>query len=91
MIKSVPAWLTSDGKLFEKEDDAKTYEFEQALRAWVADQHKNGGANDAKPPDWSDLHLDAIMRDRLKLLGIFKLLNGGPGVPSVSRSFGLEH
>jgi hypothetical protein len=82
--------MTSDGKLFEKEDDAKSYEFEKALRAWAAEQGTKGCSDAAKPPEWSEPYLDAIMRDRIKLLGIFKLLNGGPGVPSLSRSFGLE-
>ena len=86
MIKSVPAWLTSDGKLFQKEDDAKAYEFEQALRTWAADQ----GNGEAKPPDWSELHLGVIMRDRMKLLGIFKLLNGGGDMPAISRSYGMN-
>jgi hypothetical protein len=82
MIKPVPAWLTSDGKLFEKEDDAKAYEFEQALRAWMADLEQS----DPDTPKWTEKQLAAIIRDRAKLLSIFKLLNGSNTMPMLGRS-----
>ncbi len=85
MIRSVPAWLTTDGKLFEKEDDAKAYEFEQALRAWVAEQRQGN----VTAVDWSEEHLATIVQERAKLLTIFKLLNGGPAVTAGS-IHGLE-
>ncbi len=87
MIKSVPAWMTTDGKLFEKEDDAKAYEFEQGLRAWVAEQPNA----EADTPQWSEPHLAAIIRDRAKLLSVFKVLNGGNGMGMMGRTqFGAE-
>ncbi len=82
MIKPVPAWLTTDGRLFEKEDDAKAYEFEQALRAWVSEQEQG----EANTPKWTEKHLATIIRERAKLLSIFKLLNGSNSLPLLGRA-----
>lgn len=69
-IETVRAFKASDGKLFESEQDAKDHEFELALAAWWR------SCEFTHPADV----LTAIMDERMKLLPIFKLLNGGNGI-----------
>ncbi len=70
MAQKVTAWKAIDGQLFETEDDAKAHDFDKAFSDWMAESF-------AKWPPDVPAFKDVVMRDRMKLLSIFKLLNGG--------------
>jgi hypothetical protein len=69
MAQKVTAWRALDGELFETEDDAKSYDFEKGFNGWMDE-------NFDKLPRDAGAFKAIVMRDRMKLLGIFKLLNG---------------
>lgn len=78
MPDKVQAWRSSDGKLFELEDEAKAHEFELAFRAW-ARSGLDAGEKDFTDPQMIGF-INRIIEDRMKLLPIFKGLNGGNGL-----------
>lgn len=80
MVEKFSGWIASDGRLFKTEDEAKSHEFEEAFYAWACERFGVKG-NDPLPAEMDALY-EAIVEDRMKLLPIFKLLNGGsPPVP----------
>ncbi len=70
MAQKVTAWKAMDGQLFETEDDAKSHDFDKAFSGWLAESFETW-------PNDATAFKAAVIRDRMKLLGIFKLLNGG--------------
>lgn len=87
-IEKVPAWRTSDGQYFEKQDDAKAHEFELQFR-----EYWKMLKVDMLKSDDDDVLVDdignRIIDDKDKLLPIFKLLNGGmaiEGLPPATAS-----
>lgn len=75
MAEKVIAWKSSDGEMFENEDDAKAHDFETELMTWV-NKHSPFPSN-TQPFTTILSFVDAMVEDRMALLKIFKLLNGG--------------
>ena len=80
MVKQVPGWLAEDGSFHLKEDDAKAAEFRIAFTAWVDSIRTDNPNRIVSPTELIEL----VFTDRMKLLPIFKLLNGGNGIPPVA-------
>lgn len=74
-MDKVAAYRTSDGTLFETEQAAKDHEFQITLTVWWEAQDFE--ADKATGAVFPDRIYTLIMADRMKLLPIFKLLNGG--------------
>jgi hypothetical protein len=86
-MEKFSAWRTVDGKLFAEEQDAKDHEFAVALDAWVEATFSPEihTVDDARAERSFDNLLGLLKADRMKMLPIFKLLNGtgGPIAPPV--------
>jgi hypothetical protein len=81
MAEKVTAWQASDGTLHQTEQCAKDKDFQLALDAWMEAKFKfTRGDDDLCDQDRGYLRvIDAIVEDRMKLLQIFKMLNGESG------------
>jgi hypothetical protein len=76
MPEKVTAWQAADGTLYASESDAKDHDFKSALAVWFRDRFPSPGC-DGEP---GTAFFGALIDDRMKLLPIFKLLNGGTPV-----------
>lgn len=87
MARQIAAWLSSDGSLHEKEDSAKTRDFEIAFDAWVENRFHPvvSTQDDARMSRSFENLRGAIHEDRMKLLAIWKLLNGGAAITAPPR------
>lgn len=83
MVKQVQGWLADDGSLHLKEDEAKGRDFEIAFHAYCEDVISGLGTEDKSG---AAQLVKAMIEDRMKLLPIFKLLNGGNGIPPAPRA-----
>lgn len=90
MVKQVAGWEADDGTLFKVEQAAKDHDFTRYLGEWFDAQFQTVsavvGSNNQRPvllP--GDIHSikETMFADRFNLLGIFKGLNGGSGVPPI--------
>lgn len=70
MAEKVQAYRAKDGSLFAEEQAAKDHDFGLAFTAWW-DSCSFANVSDV---------LNSIMDERMKLLPIFKLLNGGSNI-----------
>lgn len=69
MVERIPiAFKTSDGELHETESAAKDHEFGLKFDAWWEERQMTGSS--------ADEILDALKKDRHRLLAIFRELNG---------------
>ncbi len=73
MVEKYQAWRSADGELFDSEQEAKDHEFTVTLATWFKARFPDPGV-DGEP---GTAFWNAMLEDRMKLLPIFKLLNGG--------------
>lgn len=75
MADKVSAWQASDGTIYMVEQDAKDRDFEIALRAWAEDYYNT--PRDDPLSEHAEQIVASMIAERMNLLPIFKILNGG--------------
>lgn len=73
MPKQITAWQADDGALFLTDQEAKDHEFCDAIREYISTL-----SEDVQPTSVNAYLNMILMKDRQKLLAIFRLLNGTP-------------
>ena len=79
----VQSWEASDGSLHKTEDQAKEKDWTIAFGAWLSSHFPDNYDMPVFERTFDNL-VTRIRDDRMALMKVMKLLNGGAGIPPVA-------